>query len=130
MHVTKTNEMLHLDYCFMEAGEQGNKYVLILKEDLSGYVMLRPKFDEDAETTSRVLIEWFTAFRVVHIWISDRGSHFKNKFVREIKHKLHAHHHFTLPYFPWANGTLQVVCQELLRETRALLSELQIPTRS
>lgn len=35
-------------------------------------------------------------------------------------------HHFTLAYCSWSNGTVEVVFRELLRSTRAILSEFQI----
>lgn len=41
-----------------------------------------------------------------------------------------ADYHFTTAYCPWANGTVEVVCRELLRATRALLSEFQLPSKS
>lgn len=124
MHAMKTNEMIQLDYCFMEAGDQGHKYVLIFKDHLSGYVMLSPPFDADAETTSRVLIEWCTTFGLIHTWISDQGRHIKNEVLCEINDKLHAHHHLTLQYCPWAKESMEVVYRELLLAKRELLSEL------
>lgn len=78
--------------------------------------MLRPTFDAKEKATSTILIEWFTTFGVVYTWIPDQGSHFKNKVVCEIKNKLLAHYHFTLPYCPWANGSVQVVYRGLLRQ--------------
>ena len=40
--------------------------------------------------------------------------------------KLRVDHKFSLPYCPWSNGTVDVVCRELVRSTRALLSEAQL----
>ena len=37
--------------------------------------------------------------------------------------------HFTLAYTPWTNGTVEVVCRELLRAVRSLNSEFQLPLR-
>jgi hypothetical protein len=59
--------------------------------------------------------------------VSDRGSHFKNEVVRALREQTRGLHHFTLAYFPWSNGTVERVCRELLRETRALLSEFKLP---
>ena len=42
MHSTKPNLVIHFDYFFMEQGENGYKYVLIVNDDLSGYVFLNP----------------------------------------------------------------------------------------
>lgn len=39
---------------------------------------------------------------------------------------LHAHHHFTTPYCPQSNSTVETVCKEVLRVCRALLSEFRL----
>lgn len=44
-----------------------------------------------------------------------------------VKNQVKASHHFTLAYCPWSNGTVEVVCRELLRACRAILSEFQLP---
>eukprot|EP00171_Calliarthron_tuberculosum_P022775 IDg22775t1 len=75
------------------------------------------------------LIRWFAAFGVVEQWVSDRGTHFKNQLIRLLRESLKSEHHFTLAYCPWSNGTVEVVCRELLRATRALLSEFQLPQK-
>jgi hypothetical protein len=103
------------------------KYVLILKDDLSSFVRLVPTSTADAETTADALISWFSDFGVVKTWVSDRGSHLKNEVVRSLREKTRGLHHFTLAYCPWSNGTVERVCRELLRATRALLSEFKLP---
>ena len=60
-------------------------------------------------------------------WVSDRGSHFRNQLVREIRERMHCAHHFTLASCPWTNGSVEVVRRELLRAMKALLSEFKMP---
>jgi hypothetical protein len=55
----------------------GYNYLLILKDDLSGYLWLVPAKAADAETTAESLTSWFTTFGVVTTCVSDQGSHFK-----------------------------------------------------
>jgi hypothetical protein len=43
--------------------------------------------------------------------------------VKGLQDALRADHHFTTAYTPWANGTVERVGREVLRATRALLSE-------
>lgn len=47
--------------------------------------------------------------------------------MKTLAQKLKSHHHFTLLYCPCINGSVEVVCRELLRTCRALLSEFQVP---
>ena len=130
VHAEKPNEMLHFDYLYMTPSEGKLLYILILKDDHSGYVRLVPTQAANAENAARALVDWFTTFGVVTQWVSDRGSHFRNELVTMLQDKLKVSHHFTLAYCPWSNGTVEVVCREVLRACRALLSELQLPQKS
>lgn len=63
-------------------------------------------------------------------WIvSDQGSHFKNSLLRGIIEETHVKHHFTTAYSPWANGTVERVCREVLRACRSLCSEWKLAPR-
>ena len=59
-------------------------------------------------------------------WVSDQGSHFKNEVMLTLQRELHTRHHFTSAYHPQSNGTVEVVCREVIRALRALLSEYQL----
>lgn len=129
IHAEKPNQVIHFDYCYIGKSAHGTKYVLIIKDDLSSYTWLYACESADAESTADALIDWFAAFGPVSQWVSDQGTHFKNELLRILKDKFRAEHHFTLPYCPWSNGTVEVVCRELLRAVRALLSEFSLPFR-
>jgi hypothetical protein len=73
------------------------------------------------------LTDWFAAFGVSSTWVSDRGSHFKNVVIDGARRALRSRHHFTTAYSPWANGTVERACKEVLRASRALLSEFRLP---
>lgn len=73
-------------------------------------------------------MDWFASFGVCSTWVSDRGSHFKNKVIDTIRKTLRSQHHFTTANTPWANGTIERVCREVLRAVRALLSEFKLRT--
>ena len=126
MHADRPNEIVHFDYLYMGAGKGGAKYVLILKDDFSNYVWLRPASTCDAAHAIKALTEWVAAFGIPSVWISDQGSHFKNEVMHQLANELNTHHHFTTAYHPESNGTVEVVCRETLRVARALLSEFQL----
>lgn len=130
LHATKPNELFHFDFCYMMEASDDKKYELILKDDFSGYVRLVPAEAANAETVADALIDWFSTFGVVTRWVSDRGTHFKNELIRILCASTKSSHHFTLAYCPWSNGTVEVVCRELLRATKAILSELQLPHKT
>ena len=126
LHAEKPNEIIHFDYLYMGASSSGEECTLIIKDDLSTYIWLLPAKETDAETSADCLLKWFAASGVVQTWVSDRGSHFKNKLMDRINRGLHCHHNFTTPNTPLANGTVERVCREVLRCCRALLSEFRL----
>jgi RNase H-like domain found in reverse transcriptase/Reverse transcriptase (RNA-dependent DNA polymerase)/Integrase core domain/Integrase zinc binding domain len=126
LHASSPNEVIHFDYLYMGPSEAGFKYLLLIKDDLSGYVWLVPTQAADAAATVDALTLWFAAFGVVKTWVSDQGSHFKNQVMDSVRKTLRSQHHFTTAYSPWANGTIERACREVLRAVRALLSEFRL----
>jgi len=104
----------------------GVKYVLVLKDDLSGYVWLKPCISCDGENVRKSIMDWISTFTVMDYWISDQGSHFKNKVAEKLSEDLKINHHFVTAYSPWANGTVERVMREIRRAATALLSEFKL----
>ena len=52
------------------------------------------------------------------------SSHFKNDLLRELADLLGIAHQITLPYCPWANGSVEVVGKDLFWTLRGVCSEL------
>jgi hypothetical protein len=48
--------------------QNGFKYLLLLKDDLSSYLWLVPCKEAAAEETVEALLNWFTTFGVVLHW--------------------------------------------------------------
>jgi hypothetical protein len=80
----------------------------------------------DAAATVDALMRWFAVFGVVLLWISDRGSHFKNEVVRRVQKELKAKHHFTTANYPWSNVTIESACKQVIRAFRAVISVLKM----
>ena len=127
MHASKVNELLHFDYLYVGESTDKKEYILILKDDFSGYVCLQACQNADAETTAEVLMKYFTTFVPVLTWFSDQGTHFKNEVMELLAKSLGAKHHFSTAYVPWSNGTVESVCKQVLRVIRALSAEFEVP---
>jgi IS30 family transposase len=124
LNATKPNEILHFDFLYIGSSRDGKyQYLLLLKDDLSGYLWLVPCRTADAAATFDALMRWFAVFGVVLLWISDRGSHFKNEVVQRVQKELKAKYHFTSANCPWSNGTIEFACKQVIRACRAVLSE-------
>ena len=122
LHAERPNEVLHMDYLFMGASSTEQKYVLLIRDDLSGYVWLWPTTDATSDAAAEALSMWIGVFGGFEWLVSDQGSHFKNRLMDELTREFHAAHHFTTAYSPWANGSVERICREVLRACKALLS--------
>lgn len=58
--------------------------------------------------------------------MSEQGSQFKNKLIRELAKEFHSRHHFTTAYSPWENGSVERVCREVRRTCTDLCSEWEL----
>lgn len=65
LHASQRNEIIHFDFCYMLPCDVGPLYVLILKDDFSGFVRLVPAVEADANTATDALLDWFSTFGVV-----------------------------------------------------------------
>jgi hypothetical protein len=127
LHATKPNEILHFDFLYIGLSRDGQyQYLLPLKDDLGGYLWLVPCRTTDATATVDALMRWFAVFDVVLLWISDRGSHFKNEVVQRVQKELKAKHHSTTAKCPWSNGTIEFACKQVIRVFRAILLVLRM----
>jgi Integrase zinc binding domain len=72
-HATKPNEILHFDFLYIALLRDGKyQYLLLLKDDLSGYPWLVPCCTGDAAATVDALMRWFAVFDVVQMDIEQR----------------------------------------------------------
>jgi hypothetical protein len=81
----------------------------------------------DDAATVNALMRLFAVFRVVLLWISDRGSHFNNAVVRRVQKELKVKHHLTFDYgkFPVVERHYRVR-KQVIRSFRAVRSELKM----
>lgn len=127
LHGTKPNDLIQFDYIELGVSNTGEKHVLMLRDDHSGYCWFYPCPDQTAESTANALLDWCAAFGAPSAFMSDSPTHFKNETIRLLTKGLQSRHHFTLPYCPWSNGAVERLGNELLRIFRAVLSETQLP---
>eukprot|EP00171_Calliarthron_tuberculosum_P018475 IDg18475t1 len=96
------NEVIHFEFLYLGESDVGYTYVLIIKDDASSFVWLEPCTVADAKCTV------------------------ENELMKALNKALHAHHHFTTPSSPKSNGTVETVRKEVLRASRAFLSEFRL----
>ena len=65
IHADKPNQLIHFDFLYMYPGDDNMKYVFIIKDDHSSFVLLEATEDCDAQTATKTLLKWFSMFGVV-----------------------------------------------------------------
>jgi RNase H-like domain found in reverse transcriptase/Integrase core domain/Integrase zinc binding domain len=78
LHADKPNVVIHFDFLYVGKSSSGPIYILVLRDDMSGYVWFWPCAHADALSIVDALTTLFAAFGVCTTWVSDQGSHFKN----------------------------------------------------
>ena len=126
-HANKVGEILHFDYMYIGESKSSKEHILLLKDDLSGYVFQRAYRKEDAETTADVLMDYFLSFTTVLNWLSDQGTHFKNEVMSLLAKSIGAMYRFSTACVPWSNETIESVCKQVMRVLRALGAEFKVP---
>ena len=125
-HAKQPNELLHYDFIHIGPSTKGHVYLLVIKDDFTGFVNFYPCASPTSDVVVESLLSWYSLFGVATCHVSDQGSHFKNAVVKELNRKLTTKHHFTLPYAPWSNGTVERVNREIRRLIRSWISEFRI----
>jgi Integrase zinc binding domain len=86
LHATKPNEILHFDFLYIGLSRDGkHQYLLLLKDDLSGYLRLVPCRTADAAVTVDAPMRWFAVLGVVLLWISDRAATSRTRWYDEYR---------------------------------------------
>ena len=122
----KPNEVIHIDFLYMGHGIDGLKYILVIRDDISSYLWLIPTGKADAEAAADGLTGWIRVFTIMIISVSDQGSRFKNRVMKEIADVHKIKHHFTVAYSPWINGTVESCMKHIQAANRCLQSGLKL----
>lgn len=125
LHGESPNEVIHVDFLFMGASNSSVKYLLVIRDDLSSYVWLWPAAAAPSDAAAEALATWIAVFGSMEWLVSDQGPHFKCRLMRDLTEELKVGHHFTTAYSPWANGSIEHVCREVLRACKAVLHEFR-----
>nr|CCA27306.1 AlNc14C503G11959 [Albugo laibachii Nc14] len=66
LHATRPNELIHFEYLEIPAIEDNNRYILILDEEISGYVELIVCSTASADKVQKALLEWLKRLGTVY----------------------------------------------------------------
>ena len=117
---TTANEVLYLDYIFMNKTKNGFQYALTIIDSFTRYVSVYPSRNNRACDTARFLYDYVTKFgRIPSVISTDRGSHFVGHVMQEFCKLMGIKHNIHCAYRPQSTGILE-------RAHRTLKSSLKI----
>jgi transposase InsO family protein len=125
LNASKPGVILHFDFLYISLGNNNMKYILVLKDDFSGYISLHCCDSPNSMFTADCIMDWISRYRTPDYFVSDQGTHFKCKLIDELARLLQVNHHFVTAYCPWANGTVERVNRDILTIMKSLLSEFK-----
>jgi hypothetical protein len=103
-------ERIHMDLTGMLPTTEGeeNKYILVIKDFKTKYVWLYPIKDKNASTVVQIILNDLIPFwGAPELIITDKGTEFKNKLMKEITELFNIEKINTTPSNPRANGTVE-----------------------
>ena len=84
------------DMAYLPECELGNKFAMILCEQLSSYVCIFPTQDLRPQTMAAVVRQFLSLFPRPEVWITDYGPEYSSVFTSELN-KFHVKHHEGVP---------------------------------
>jgi hypothetical protein len=104
---SKPGDHYQIDVAQMDDQSQGFTCILVILDVSSGFIILRPLQNHEAETIARELFDVFCLIGFPPILSSDSGPEFRNQILKRLNEILHINHRFITPYNPQANGKVE-----------------------
>jgi hypothetical protein len=131
IEATNRGEILCVDYLYIgeprKKSSHNCRYILVLKDKFSRYVELIPTESCTTDEVAKAITWWCVRYTTPTYLMSDNGSHFTSQLIAELARSLVMQHHFTLPYCPWSNGSVERVNREIQSLLRIMQSSHNIP---
>ena len=98
VHGKHPGQVVHTDVLYIDQpSREGYSNVMVLYDDFTGLVWLRPAADVDAEFMVDMLARWRAAYGTPEVLVSDQAAYYKNKVVRLFCQKTGLKHHLVGP---------------------------------
>ena len=96
---------------------KGNKYVIVITDYLTRFVLAVATRDQTAETTADTLMRKFLEYGLPERLITDNGPNFRSRVLAQMCKILRTAHTFTTPYHPQFDG----LCERFNRTVASML---------
>ena len=105
--------------------KKGNKYVIVITDYLTRFVLAVATRDQTAETTAHALMEKFLEYGLPERLITDNGPNFRSRVLAQMCHHLRTAHLFTTPYHPQFDGLCKRFNRTMASMLRGFVSDHQ-----
>jgi len=116
-------EMIHCDLIGPLIVSNNNKYILVIVDNFSRFVTLRPIPDKTSSSVVQGLLEFIGIFGLPKIIMSDRGTEFRNNMNILLCKALNVQRRFTSSYHPQSNGVSERINSSIHRMLGTYLKE-------
>lgn len=104
---TLPGDHYQIDLASMPTSMEGHKFILVLVDVFTGFVMLKPIIDKEASTVARAVWEICCIIGVPKILQSDNGLEFSNRIINALCRLTGISRRFIAPYNPRADGKVE-----------------------
>lgn len=130
LHGERTNEVVQVDFLYLGSVKESDlKYFLMVKDDVSSYKTLHPWSNANSNAAVSRVSTQILRFGTMEWLETDQGCRFKTLSIKKLATERRIKHLFTTTYCSWANETVEQVCREIVRISRALLSDWKLSVR-
>jgi hypothetical protein len=107
VHASLPGDYYQVDVVHMPESESGHKYLLVLVDVFTGFVLLRALRDIQMDAVAAVLWEWFCIIGPCKVMQSDNGPEFANQVLEALCKHEGLHHRFITAYNPRSNAIVE-----------------------
>lgn len=113
--------VIHADVLKLNEDQYGNKYAFVFINNVTKYCMIYPAPDKEAANAADALIKLMSTIGLVDVLWTDQGGEFTADTTKLMLKRLGTGLTFTLAHRPQANGTVERLNGEILKEVTLLL---------
>ncbi len=122
---TRPWDVVSIDLLQLPQSTQGSKYVLVMVDMFSRYVVLAPIKDKTAQNVAHALVtRLICEYSAPRVLLSDNGAEFRNRLLHEICNQFGINHTFTVAYHPASNGLVERTNRKILEVLRPVVGTL------
>ncbi len=118
-------DVVSVDLLQLPTSAQGSKYLVVIVDIFSRYVLLAPIKEKTAKNIAHTLVsKLICEFFVPRVLLSDNGAELRNRLLQEICNQFGINHTFTVAYHPASNGLVERINRKILEALRPVVGSL------